>query len=125
MGGNISNRGTLALLSTAAPLAWAGLAYTVLNISPEGVAGRILFFGLLYVALLGTFGLAAYSLSFRLFASKIYRGNAIRSTQQGALLATFALVALLLQAMRALSTMTALILLVAFVVAGFVAFGRK
>ncbi len=121
----MSNRGTLALVSIAAPLAWAGLIYTVFNVSPDGVVSRVLFFALFYVALASTFSLAAYFLSFRLFESKVYRGNAVRSAQQGILWATFALVAALLQATRALSAMAALILLTALGVAEFVSLRRR
>ncbi len=123
--GDVSNRGTLALFSITAPLAWVGLAYTIFNINPDGALNRILFFALFYVAMLGTFSLGAYFLSFRLFASKMYRGNASRSSQQGLVLATFVLVASLLQVTRALSVMTALILLAALAVAGFVILSRK
>ncbi|MCL5961432.1 MAG: hypothetical protein M1358_19340, partial [Chloroflexi bacterium] len=64
-------------------------------------------------------------LSFRLFASKLYKGNVSRSAQQGVLWASFALVALLLQIARALTLMNVLILVAAFVLVQFIALGRR
>lgn len=112
----MSNRGALALIGVSAPLAWAGLTYLVMNTTPDALISRAMFFALLYIAVLSTFGLAAYFLSLKLTISKQYRGNVARAIQQGAIIATFGLVAALLQAARALSAMAGIVLLMALLI---------
>lgn len=121
----MSNLAKLRLLLALALLTWAGLALIVTQASPDNALSRILFFVLLYLALSSSLTLVAYFLSFRLFASKAYRGNLLRSLQQGALWAAFFVAAAAMQVARTLSLLTGAILLAFFGLAGAIALTRK
>lgn len=99
----MSGRGYLVALGFLAVLSWTGLGLIIANVNPSALVARVLFFVLLYLAVAATSGLVAYALSFRLFASKAFRGNLGRSLQHGWLWAAFAVAAAALQLFRMLS----------------------
>ena len=106
-------------------LAWVALGVVVTQVSPDSTLSRLVFLGLLYLALATSLTLIAYFFSFRLFASKAYRGNLARSLQQGALWATFFLAAAGMQLNRALTVLTGIVLLAIFGLAGAIVLTRK
>ncbi|MCL4459687.1 MAG: hypothetical protein M1136_06280 [Chloroflexi bacterium] len=106
----MSERAGLRLLIVLLGGGWLGLGYIIFYTTPDALASRLLFFTFFFIALFGMLGLVAYLLSFRLFSLKLYRGNVARSMQQGALLATFLLIAALLQMTRALALPSGLLL---------------
>ncbi len=115
----------LRLLLALALVTWAGIGLTVTLVSPDTTLSRVLFFGLAYAALASSLTIAAYFFSFRLFASKAYRGNLARALQQGLLWAAFVLVAMAMQLARALSLMTGIVLLALFGLAAAVVLSRR
>lgn len=117
--------GQVVMVGFVALLTWTGLGLVVVNVNPAGLAARLLFLALLYVALISTFGLTAYALSFRLFASKSYRGNLASSLQTGGLWATGVTAAAVLQMARMLNWVGGAVLLVLLALAQFVAIARQ
>lgn len=102
---------SLAGLGLVATLGWAGVGLVIVNVSPNEAGGRVLFFAAFYTALLATFGLLAYILSFWLFAAKALRGNLGNSLQHGALWAAVVSVAAVLRMLRELRWTYAALLL--------------
>ena len=121
----MSNLAVLRLLVALALVAWAGIGLVVTQVSPDTTLSQVLFFGLMYTAWASSLTIVAYYLSFRLFASRAYRGNLGRSLQQGLLWAAFVLVALVMQLARALSLMTGVVLLALFGLAAAVVLSRR
>jgi hypothetical protein len=89
-----TNRGALVALSAVLLIGWGCWGCALIRLSPYASAGSLrdpdptawsVFFGALAVALFATFALAAYRLSFSLFASDLYRGSVARSCQHGLL----------------------------------------
>lgn len=117
--------GQVVVVGLLALLTWTGLGLVVVNVNPGELAARLLFLALLYVALISTFGLIAYALSFRLFASKSYRGNLAGSLQHGGLWATGATAAAVLQMARMLNWVGGAVLLALLALAQFVVIARQ
>ena len=117
--------GRVVALVPVAVLAWAGLGFVVVNFGPNELSGRLAFFILLYVALIATLGLVAYTLSFRLFASKAFRGNLGRALENGTLWATFVAGAVALQFFRMLSWVNGGLMIGLLLVAQFLLLARQ
>jgi len=116
--------GRVVVVGFLALLTWTGLGLVVLNANPSELAARLLFLVLLYAALFATFGLGAYVLSFRIFASKAHRGNLERSLQYGGLWATFTTVAATLRLFRTLNWANGTLLVGLLTLAQFLMFAR-
>lgn len=105
--------------------AWAAFAYVVLELEPEHVVSRLAFFAALCLALFASLTLAAYGLSFVLFADDRYRGNLRRCLWQGAVSAWVCTAAALLQAERHLTLPAVGALLVLFLIGQMAALLRE
>lgn len=93
---------------------WAGTIWLVLSTSPDPEWTQALFFLALGCALFGTFSLGAYALSFAMFHSAAQRGNLAYASEQGLLLTALTLAVVFLSRAKAISAVSLLILLAAF-----------
>jgi hypothetical protein len=84
---------------------WLGLAYVIWNTDPSLAINRMLFLGLLFVALL------THYLHFRFTSAKAYKSDARRSFREGALAALFVTLCSWLRMGQALNWINTLLLL--------------
>lgn len=87
------------------------LAYVIWNTDPSVTVNRLLFLGLLFVALLTLLSPLAHYLHFRFTSSKSYRSDARRSFREGALAALFLTLCAWLRMGQALNWINTLLLL--------------
>jgi hypothetical protein len=90
---------------------WLGLAYVIWNTDPSLAINRMLFLGLLFVALLTLLSPLAHYLHFRFTSAKAYKSDARRSFREGALGALFVTLCSWLRMGQALNWINTLLLL--------------
>lgn len=84
--------------------AWAGWGYVVVNLTPDSVANRLAFLGLLFLALTGTLTFPAYLLVGWLHRRwSLVRGGFAVAVRQGMLGALFVVICAALQMSRSLT----------------------
>lgn len=103
----------------------AALAFVVFFTSPERTSARIVFFGGLFLASSLIAFLVAYWLSFRLFRSRRFQGSVGRATMLALPIGFGTAVTAWLQSMRALSLLSALVLLFFVTAAEYVSVPRR
>ena len=111
-----SHRSRLIALTVLTLVAWLTLVAIVTALEPDPLVHRLAFFVVFAMALAGTCSLATYVLSFRLFASKRYRGNVSRALASGVATSLVLTLAAVLQLARALSVVNVALLIGLFLV---------
>ena len=119
------NRTLLTAIQMITPTAWMALVAIIIGLDPDPLVHRIAFLAAFAVALTGTASLGAYVLSFRLFASKRYRGNLHRSIQHGVVTGLVLVIAALLQLSRAISPLSVAVLVILFLLLQIVVLLRR
>lgn len=107
---SIVRRALEALLVLVAAVAVAGILWLIVFAGPEDGANEILFFVLLFFSTSSVTAIAAYRLSFRLFALKRNQGNFGRATMQGFAFGLLITAVAWLQALRMLTWEAGLVL---------------
>ena len=93
----------LALQILGIIMSWGGWGYLIITTTPEEWVNQLLFFLLLFIAVLFTAATIAYRSSFWLFSFKRYQGSAARAFFQGIPIALLITGTAWLQSLRALS----------------------
>lgn len=115
----------LYLLLLLALLAWGGLLLFTRFIAPDSPLAFVSFFLILGIALTCTIAPLAYTFSKRFLSVRQYRPNVRHALRQGALLALYVVLNLLLLALHSWNVFAAIVIFVALVVVEVISLARK
>ena|SRR3990170_4797924 len=104
---------------------YAALAFVVVRTSPEQTSARVAFFAGLFLAASMTAFVIAYMLSFRLYHSRRFQGSLGRAMMLALPIGMGTAVTAWLQSMRALSLLSALVLLIFVTAAEYISVPRR
>ncbi|GCF10324.1 hypothetical protein [Dictyobacter arantiisoli] len=121
----MKKRFSLLHLFVIAPVAWGGLFYFTYYVRPSSTLPLLTFFVLLALALLTIFVPSAYLLGQRLLFTRRYQATGQQAFRQGSLLTLIIILNLILRALHSWSVLTALIILIAAIIAEIISLARK
>lgn len=101
-----------ALMGLLVSLGWIMWLSVIIFTSPDTLASRFLFFASFFLALVATFWLLLYWLSFRIYSSKRFQGNLGRSLLQGIPPSLMLVAALWLRSLRVFNLIIGIVLVV-------------